>query len=81
MWFPANHYLYESETDLGSRILVAGTSALISLVVSLSDLESSRMRTDLASAQGELPATPVYLVRATVYNESSQASRDMSFFH
>ena len=51
-------------------------------LVSLCDLEISRMRTDLASAQGELSATPVYLVRATVYNASSQGlSRDMFFFH
>ena len=51
-------------------------------LVSQPDLESSRMRTYLAPAQEELSATPVYLVRATVYNASSQGlSRDMSFFH
>ena len=80
MRLPENHCLYESETDLGSGIL-AGSSTLMSLV-SLSDLEDSHRPADLASVQGELPATPVYLVRATVYNASSQGlSRDMSFFH
>jgi len=80
MRLPENHQRDETDTELGNGILFAGSSALKSLV--RCSIWKVRICEQIWPLHGNIAGNPVYLVKTTVYNASSQGlSRDMSFFH